>query len=221
MNRTILLAFAGIFATTANVYAAPPDITLSADKRIVTLNSASTTFTPPPSKSGLTTIYSNLATLDPKGVYMAGTGYAIGGPASPIGQAWYAAPFTPASNASADEIDVAAGDLNGINETVTVTLYADASGLPGQELWSHNATVTPAGGCCGLVAVSVKGGVPLTAGTQYWVGLTTPSSGTGTFAAWFFNVADQVDTGLAVENLGSGWFSQPLLPNVAFGVYSK
>ena len=221
MNRTLLLACGCVFAIRTIAYAAPPAFTLSTDQKIVTLNSAAAAFTPFSARSGLTPIFENLATLDPKGVYMAGTGYAIGGPNSAIGQAWYASAFTPAANATASEVDVAAGFIEGTKATLTVHIYADAAGLPGKELWAHNASLPTAGGCCALVAVQVKGGVPLTAGTQYWVGLTTLGTSEDTFASWFFNVADQVDTGTAAENQGSGWYPQPLLPNVAFGVYSK
>jgi hypothetical protein len=223
MNQTILVAFAAVMAANCAALAASPNsVSFSADKKIVYANHAVRSYVPLPAHSPThTTIFDNLATLDPQGVYMDGTGYTIGGPNSATGQIWLAAAFTPTANATVTEVDVAAGFVEGTKNSVVVGVYADASGIPGQLLWSGNAKLPTFGDCCAVATLTDKAGLPITAGTQYWVGITTPSTGTDTFAAWSFNVADQIDSGVSAENQGSGWVAGTSLPPVAFAVFGK
>ena len=220
MIRKMLLAFAGSIAAHAAV-AAPPNFTISADKLVTILKSVPQHFTPLPATHGVTAIFDNLASLDPKGVYMAGSGYTLGGPQSVVGQAWAAAAFTPAANATVTEIDVAAGYILGTKRDVSIHIYADNGGVPGQDLWSHNARLPTEGSCCAVATVTDTTGLALTGGTQYWVGITTTKNAPDLFGIWNFNVADQVDPGLTASNLGSGWKANPSLPNLAFAVFGN
>lgn len=166
-------------------------------------------------------VFDNLASRDPKGVYMAGTGYSLGGPGSPIGLTLLAAAFTPANTATLASVQVAAGYISGAENTVLVTIYADAAGAPGMALWQGAAVLPTFGTCCATVTAGAYAPVRLIAGTQYWLGLGPTASGTDSFAGWSFNVADQVDAGNVAANLGAGWLVSSALPNLAFAVWGK
>jgi hypothetical protein len=223
MTRMTTLALAWALAGTGFALAAPTNgITLSPDKRIV--------YAPPSNaapasykavRTGQTTIFDNLATLDKKGVFMVGTGFAFGGPNSLVGLTQLAAAFTPAQAATVTEVEVAAGYIEGKKHTAIVTIYADNAGAPGSTLWQGQARMPIDGNCCKTVTLTVTGGPQLAAGTQYWLGLSATPKGSDTFAAWLFNVADQIDPGLTAANLGAGWLVNPSLPNVAFAIYGN
>ena len=101
-------------------------------------------------------------------------------------------------------------------------IYADANGMPGPDLWTHQITLTQTlGECCNIIAVHLKPGLQLTAGTQYWVGLTTLKSEPDVFGFWNLGVLDQVDSVPQAVNRGQGWVSFQQPPTSAFGVYGK
>ena len=218
---TFALAWAKAM-TGSSLAASTTGVTLSPDKRIVYLSPANRATSPyRASRTSQTVIFDNFATLDPKGVFMVGTGFAFGGPNSLIGFAALAAAFTPAQAATVTEVDVAAGYIEGRKHDVLVTIYADASGMPGDKLWQGEGKMPVDGFCCKIVALNVTAGPQLAAGTQYWIGLRALPKGTDTFAAWMFNVADQVDAAPSAVDVGSGWMLSPALPNVAFAVYGN
>jgi hypothetical protein len=223
MRKLLLLAFACSTAASAAV-AAPAGVSLSQDKRLVIVTHPGTMkFTPPLAHRPKTpAIYSTLGTAYPKGPYWAFEGYTISGPTSPIGeQIWIAAAFTPSATATVSEIDAAVGFVEGTNGVV-ISLYADASGVPGKTLWTGKASsLTTFGDCCAIAALKVKGSISVTAGTQYWVVVTTDAKETGTWAAWNETDVDQVDSTTIAVNEGSGWSASSALPGVAFGVYGK
>ena len=218
MNRPILLVCAlGVIA--AQAAAAPADVTISADKRTVSTNHGVRAYTPPAVPNGKIAIFENFAKLDPKGVYMVGFGNVIGGAKGLIGLASLASAFTPTADATVTQVAVAAGNIYGNTGNILIHIYADASGIPGAELWSHRTHLPVFGDCCATANVEDKTGVPLTAGTQYWIGATAVGAESTLFAGWSFNDADQVDPGLVAVDTGSGWKAAPSLPNLAFGVY--
>ena len=223
MTRTFLCALAvAIAANTACLAATPNSVTITPDGRTVHVGPILHTVTMPRThRAAGTTIFDNFASLDPNGVYMAGQGFAFGD----LGGTYsfkVAAAFTPAANATVTEIDIAAGVFSGAKSVGQVHLYADASGVPGTELWTHEATLPQEGACCGVVALVLKtGSIKLTAGTQYWVALTTASGAPKTAGSWYFNVADQVDPIPMAFWTSAGWNASPSLPNVAFAVYGK
>ena len=129
------LALTGLAVT---AHAAPPGVTFSKDGHVAVISGGTPVRTPAALPPGLTPIFSNLASIDPNGVYMADIGYTVSGGSS---QFWYGAAFTPASNVTAGEIDIGATYISGSKQALQLQLYADANGLPGQELWSGKATI--------------------------------------------------------------------------------
>ena len=223
MTRTVLLGFAGALALNSAALAAlPAGVTISTDNRIVRVEHGVTAHTAaPPQNAKRTVIFDNLATLDPLGVYMDGTGYTLAGPNSGFGQIWLAAAFTPAASATLSEVQVAVGYVEGSKQAVLISVYSDASGEPGKLLWSQRAKIPTFGDCCAVASAHDGAGLALTAGTQYWVAVTTLSDATDTFGAWCFNVADQIDPGQTAVNMGSGWKASPSVPTVAFAVFGN
>jgi hypothetical protein len=219
----MLFAIAGaIVANTACLAASPGTLTVNPDGRATHVAPAMhVAAAPRPRHTASSTIYDSFASLDPNGVYMAGQGNAFGD----LGAGYsfkVAAAFTPAANATVGEIDVAAGQFGGKQKVAELHLYADSSGVPGTEIWSHEIVLPPDGTCCGVIATEVEtGSVKLTGGTQYWVAITTATTAPGTAGSWYFNVADQVDAIPMAFWTPSGWNASPSLPNVAFAVYGK
>ncbi len=169
------------------------------------------------------TIFSNLASAYPKGVYFSGEGstiFAEGGSSQ-----FVAVGFTPAANATAAEIDVAVGNFGDGNSTYTISINADNAGLPGDALWSGPITSTTLfGDCCGLATVKIKGGLALASGTPYWVAITLSKKQQKAQddGAWNLSTTDQVDpTPFAFNPNNSGWVSSPTTLPPAVGVFSK
>jgi hypothetical protein len=95
-----------------------------------------------------------------------------------------AAPFTPADNGSIRKIVVALSWVSGLN-ALTVSLRADDGGLPGAVIKRFELLDLPVfGGCCETETLAAKG-IPVTAGTTYWV---TVRAAADTWAGWNFNV---------------------------------
>jgi len=61
----------------------------------------------------------------------------------------------------------------------------------------------------------------LTAGTPYWVVVTTDNAETTTFGAWNLTTTEQITAVPAASNTGSGWGSYMTTLAPAFAVYSK
>jgi hypothetical protein len=169
------------------------------------------------------TIFSNLATAYPNGLYFSGEGetiYASGGSSQ-----FVAGGFTPTANATAVEVQVAVGEFGDGKSSYTLSINADASGVPGTVLASTVVTsAAPFGECCGVVTGKFKGGVALTAGTPYWVAVTldTKQLQAGDDGAWNLATTDQVDTApFAFNPNNTGWVAFPTILPPAFGVFSK
>ena len=205
----------------AKVPAEVPAKVMEGGRIVALVRHAAGRYTPPLAhKPRLPPIYDNFAMFYPKGVYNAGEGASLSGPVNLHGQHWLAAAFTPTASATVKEVDVAAGYIGGTNR-VKIHLYADASGVPGQEVWARQATLPVFGNCCAVVALGDPEQVTLKAGTQYWIGITTlPNSGSFN-GAWDVNTVDQVDPGLAAQDTGAGWVAGSSLPQFAFGVYGQ
>jgi hypothetical protein len=173
--------------------------------------------------AGATTIFSNLATAYPKGLYWCCQGATVSGPDSPFFvEWWHAAAFTPAVNATATKVVVSIGYLGG-GGSVILSLNADNNGIPGAvlEQWTLS-DLSEAGTCCTLQTRS-SSGIALTAGQQYWVVATTgPNS--DVWASWNMADNDQVDSflnaGYTNQN-SNGWVSSTSNLNVVFGVFGQ
>ena len=165
--------------------------------------------------SGLTILYNNSSSY-PLGKYWCCTGYTITGSGSIVGEQFAdGMPFTPSVNATVTHIGVAVGWVTGTNE-VTVTLNADNGGLPGSVLGTFNISSLPSFGSCCSVEVESLSGVPVNAGTQYWVVVQSTTPTNDTWAAWNDNDTNETNQPFAFQQAGVWGASQGILG--AFGV---
>ncbi|MGD0192443.1 MAG: choice-of-anchor R domain-containing protein [Rhizomicrobium sp.] len=165
-------------------------------------------------------IFSNIGFDYPNGLYFCCYGGTVSGPGSQVGeQVWQAAAFTPSANATVSELDIGVGYVSGTN-SVNVGLYSDASGVPGTALASADVSGLGTFGSCCMTA-TLKKKVAVTAGTQYWVVISTDSKSQSTWAAWNFNSTDQIDPVTEAYNEGSGWTSYSGVPAFSFAVMGK
>jgi hypothetical protein len=145
----------------------------------------------------LVTIASNLASY-PSGRYWGFEGTLVEGPdgEAHLGENWRAIAFIPAFDYVATSIKAAVEWGAGTNGVV-VSLDRDDDGVPGAALASVKLQNLPKfGTCCQLEAATFAKGVALTAGTQYWIEVSTDRTESTTYATWVFNVTDQVDSSL-------------------------
>jgi hypothetical protein len=173
------------------------------DPRIVHTPEKSAIHVPPQAApTGLKKIYSNLG--NPTDLYDDESGEAIEGPNVDGYSIFFAIPFTPKSNSHVLQVGAAVHYFGGDNQ-VNISIYADANGVPGT-LLAGPATVTnvPGVGTCCTLAVANFAPVATTGGTQYWVVVDTPLSGTGSdfFGEWDF-VATVVP--IAFNGDSGGW----------------
>jgi len=169
--------------------------------------------------AGLVTIFSNLAAKYPKGQYWCCTGYNVMGPSQ--GEQWMAAAFTPAANHTVTRIEVAAGFSQGTTNGVVVSLNSDSNGVPGKALKTWNASGLPRfGTCCVLVVKSDSAGIPVRAGKQYWVVLSTNSKEQDTVDGWNVIDSDQVDAATVATFPGNSnhWNAFQTTPGLGFAV---
>ena len=193
---------------------------LSQDRRMTMATGPAGRFlrSPPPA-AGATLVAGNLGTYYPNGAYFPIEGYTISGATSAVGeQVFLAVPFTPTTTTIYAGARVGVGYVEGA-DGVSIALYSDNGGLPGTELDGRSAVNLPVfGGCCGIASAAAKNTVTLTAGTQYWLVVSTASTG---WEAWNLNTTDEVDTvGIAV-NEGAGWVPSSAYPGPAFAVYGR
>lgn len=223
MKKITCLALAiGTVVNVAAIAASPGSLTISPDRRTVIVSRALNVASTPRHLVTGTALFDNFAALDPKGVYTVGSGSAFGDVTANSPPVELAAAFIAPTNATVAEIDVGAGYISGTQNLIQVHLYQDSGGMPGTQIWSHATALPVDGTCCAVAALILRNGkVKLVAGQQYWVGLGIAKDATDTFAAWYGNVADQVDAGLTAINQGSGWTASPALPLPAFGVFGQ
>jgi hypothetical protein len=173
------------------------------------------------SDSGLVTIFSNLAAKYPKGEYWCCTGFNVMGSQSGAGEQWMAAEFTPGADHTVTRVEVAAGWSQQGTNGIVVSLNRDSNGVPGKALKTWNVSGLPRfGDCCGLVVRSDASGIPVSAGKQYWIVLSTNSHELDTVDAWNVIDADQVDTATVATFPGTNnqWNAFQTKPGLAFAV---
>lgn len=184
-------------------------ISVSKDGRETRASKPAAQFTPLRTDpfSGLTILYDN-GSKYALGVYWCCNGWTISGTGSQLDyQAAEAMPFTPSVNATVTRIGVAISYISGDNE-VAVSLNADSGGLPGASLGSFTLSNLPGLGECCTTEVENITGVPVTAGTPYWIVVQTTTPSDTTWAAWNENDTNQTTQPFAYLNSqqGSGWF---------------
>lgn len=143
-------------------------------------------------------IYSNFND-DPDFLYR-GTAWVITSESSAYSkQQFVAMPFTPAADSLVRKMQLALTHYSGTN-AATVSVHADAVGLPGKVLASFELTdLPPFPSCCEVMKGTIR---PLLvrAGETYWVVVTVPD---GVHAEWHQNSTKL--TGVFAIDLGEGW----------------
>ena len=145
---------------------------------------------PDPEDAGLTIIAGNFSRY-PLATYFSvfGNTIAQGGSNFPF-QVWEAMPFTPKANATVTKLEVSAGRQGGGTTGFELGLYSDDNGVPGNLIAGAHVSKLPSyGQCCAVASLSDPAGIPVTAGTQYWVAVTTNANDTDIYA-WAFNSTD-------------------------------
>ena len=171
--------------------------------------------------AGLITIFSNLGAAYPKGEYWCCTGYNVMGQNSGAGEQWMAAAFTPAADHTVTKIEVAVGYSQQGTNGVVLSLNLDNNGVPGKALKTWNASGLPRfGTCCGLVVKTESAGIPVSAGKQYWVVLSTNSKEQDTVDGWNVIDTNQVDAATVATFPGTNnqWNAFQTTPGLAFAV---
>jgi|SRR5450755_3162695 len=168
---------------------------------------------PQEAPAGLKKIYSNLG-KSKTDLYLDNSAWVIAGPNSVSGAEFIGLPFTPKSDSHVSQARVAVEyDHRGTNQ-VNLSIYSDSSGSPGT-LLAGPVTVTnlPKAGTCCVLTVADFTPLAVTGGTQYWVVVDTPLTGTGSdfYGSWDFVVQALPQ---AFSN-GSNWYLQDVNEQVA------
>lgn len=173
----------------------------------------------PETDAGLVTIFSSMASKYPKGEYWCCTGYNVMGSQSGVGEQWMGAAFTPDADHTVTRIEVGVGYSEQGPNGVVISLNEDKGGMPGKALKTWNVSGLPTfGACCVVVAETDKSGIPITAGKQYWLVLSTNSKEAQTVDGWNVSDADQVDQANLASFDGTIWHTFQAAPGVAFAV---
>lgn len=185
-------------------------------KMLVATQSLAPTLSGRADDAGLVTIYDSLADKYPKGRYWCCTGYNVMGPQQ--GEQWMGAAFTPGADHTVTRIEVAAGWSQGPNGVV-VSLDNDKAGMPGTALKTWSVSNLPIfGTCCALVVKADRAGIPVQAGQQYWIVLSTNAKETDTVDGWNVSDADQIDNGSFATWSGGAWHTFQTAPGLAFAI---
>ena len=225
MLQNALLAAALTLAGPAALAAKEKPLTVKVNGVTMLVGPAIRPFTQAPAaEPGLVKVFDNLlpAKTYPDGTYFCCLATAIAGPSNGyIAQQWWAEAFTPAVNATVTKIEVAVTWMEGTNG-VNIGLYTDANGVPGTPLVSRDVDNLGAfGGCCLTVSLKDKAGTAVTAGTQYWVVLSTDSKNADFLGSWNYNTSDEVTKINQAINTGSGWQAGSYYPGVGLAVWGN
>ena len=205
MLKGILLSAAMLAPATG--FAAPACMPLGANDTVTAhhvapMRQALPTWVAPPGKTAI------FDTMDKGDHYNCCKGWVVSEPGSGAGvQQWVAFAITPTANATITEIVEAvnyAGGIAGAN-TVTVALLADNGGVPGAVLQEKTVKNIEGGGCCAVAVDHLTTGIPVTAGTTYWVGALLPFKGeANTFDIWNYTFGNTNKGTLACFD-GTAW----------------
>jgi hypothetical protein len=191
LARVLLcLAVLTIIGVTALALGSKQNIVLTNDGRMAIATKAPAVITPAVRDAKLTTIAGNLSTY-PFGTFFCcyGNTIAEGGSNFPF-QTWVAIAFTPAANATVTRVEASVGTFGGATG-FELSLHADSGGVPGALIKGfHFPTPPQYGQCCVLDTGNDKAGIPVTAGTQYWVVASTKKNDTNFLGGWAFNSTD-------------------------------
>jgi hypothetical protein len=194
---TLILTLAALTLTSVTASATHKgEVVVSKDgRRISITNGAHVSTRVAPSRAGLVTIFDNLGKAYPKGTYWCCEGASITGPNASrlLPEYWLAVGFTPTADHTVTQLEVAIGLFRGKDE-LFISLYNDVGGLPGTPIKTWLKTGLPTfGTCCTIVTKTDPYGIPVTAGTQYWIVVGTKGENADTFADWNVEDIDQSD----------------------------
>lgn len=147
--------------------------------------------------------------------YSSANGYFILGPSNcfaPGATQWIAYPFVSGATGAVTRVRLSVTDSGfcvATSNRFTVAIYSDAcTNIPGTQIGSAVIATAPAAPCLLASANFGAAGVSLTAGTKYWVVVTTSAapSQMGTTAVWWM-----ANSAYAPYNLndGGGWINFP------------
>lgn len=209
-----LLTLAGIIALAS---AGHRGIITSQDGRMSIATQPPSHVVPWNEPAGSTTIAGNLSRY-PYGVYFCCYGWTISGPDSFLGSAyWVAVPFTPSTDVRVTALEASVGWGGSGPNGVTLSLNADANGLPGNVLAGANLTnISSFGDCCTLSIAKDPAGIAVSAGTQYWLVVSTSSGTSTTYDGWALNSTDMRYYSFAGYSTANGWYAtEGILPGYA------
>ena len=144
------------------------------------------------SDAKLKTIAGNIS-IYPFGRYFCCFGNTIAGTGSQLGfEVWIGIPFTPSANSTVHKVKASVGWIVNTDTHFNLSIYSDSNGLPGKAIKTFPVSATSQfGACCTFATGNSAAGVPVSAGTQYWVVASTNDKKHGTFfGAWAFNSTD-------------------------------
>lgn len=180
------------------------------------------------SDAGLVKIYNNIGAAYKKAKFWCCEGASVSG--SQTGAQWWdAVAFTPSENRTVTRVELALGYIFGTNEVV-ISLTNDANGVPGSAIQSWTVQNIPGAGlCCTLVVQTADPGIPVTAGTQYWITATTSSDADDLDAVWDVNSTNEIDSALSAARCtgplcplgGEPWTAVQQSPGLALAVLGK
>ena len=189
----LCLAALTLVALAALAVSSKSNYSFSQDWRTVTAAKAPSFITPTNHDATLKTIAGNLSTY-PYGVFFCCFGNTISGGGSDFlsTQFWVAIPFTPTADATVTRVEVSVGTFGGSDAgAFRIQLLADNNNSPGSPIKSFTISSEPNyGACCTLDVGKDKAGIPVTAGTQYWIAVTTSKKQTAFAGGWAFNSTD-------------------------------
>jgi hypothetical protein len=181
-----------------------------------------------PFGAGFVKIFDNIGSKYPKGSYSCCQAFTVAGPNSQgVPQLWQAVAFTPGANHTVTKIVVAVGINSGTGD-VYLSLNSDDNNLPGKaiKIW-HLSHFEAAGECCLLEAKEDASGIPVKAGTQYWVVVSTGKN-SDFQGGWNANDTNQVNSietafyclGTGCSNSGQ-WTVQQSVPGPTLAVLGE
>lgn len=147
--------------------------------------------------------------------YSTDNGYFILGPSncfSPGATQWIAYPFVARANGPVRKVLLAITDSGfcaATSNMITVAIYSDAcTNTPGTQIGLTKTATLPAAPCALAQANFNGAGITVTAGTKYWVVVTTSTAPTqvGTTGIWWMANSAQAPFNL---DDGNGWVAFP------------
>ncbi len=170
--------------------------------------------------SGSQVIYDNFANYYPKGLYWCCYGGLLSGPNSTAGrEVWQASGFTPSQSMTITSVSLALSYQSGNTTDLLVSINADNNGVPGAVLQQWQVDSLPTFGTCCVVTTSTTG-VAVTAGTPYWVVVSTEAD-SDFDGAWGFDDQDQLDPIPNAYYTNGAWTPFPAAMNFAVALYGQ